>query len=272
MHTLSLLAPRGNTLSVTAAGHGMPLFLLHGFPLDHLMWSGQLQRLSKDFRVIAIDLRGFGKSSLDAPSYSIIDLADDVEFVRSHLAANERITLCGLSMGGYVAFEYWRRHGQHLAGLVLANTKPDADSEQAKSGRLQMAAVAQSQGAWPAISGMLEKLLSKVHQQPGSEVYRQVEQIMRGCRAEAISAAQHAMANRADFVPHLAAIDVPTLVLTGEQDQIAPPEATRHWASSLPSARFIVLPEAAHLTPLEAGHEFARHVTEFMQSLVARTR
>jgi pimeloyl-ACP methyl ester carboxylesterase len=138
LHEISLIAAAGNTISVKACGKGSAIIFLHGFPLDHRMWLSQLIELSDRFYCLAIEVRGFGGSSLDG-EYLLQDLADDVEQVRRLLSPDQPVHLVGLSMGGYVAFEYWRKYRQNLATLTLANTKPGADSEDAKQQRLQMA-------------------------------------------------------------------------------------------------------------------------------------
>lgn len=264
MNRLSFLGKRGNLVHVTTAGQGKPLVLLHGFPLDHRQWMAQLESLSADYHVIAPDLRGFGRSALNEPDYSMADLADDVEQVRMHLVASGPIALCGLSMGGYVALEYWRGHSDRLSALILANTKPDADSEPARASRQEMINQARQHGSWQAVSGMLPKLLTDVHRNVPGPILSCVEQMMRECSVEAVVAAQQAMSHRADFIPLLPTLQVPTLVITGEHDPIAPPEATRKWAAVLPHSHCHVIPDAAHLTPLEVPATFNRLVSQFL--------
>lgn len=264
MNTLSFLAPSGNLVSLTVAGQGPPLILLHGFPLDHRQWQEQLTGLAEYFRVIAPDLRGFGKSTLAAQPHSMADLADDVEQVRKHLAGDGQIALCGLSMGGYVAFEYWRRHAQHLSALVLTNTKPEADDEQGKAGRQAMVDQAQQSGSWAAVSAMLSKQLSKAHQQERGHVFLSLERMLKSCSVEAVCSAQRAMANRADFTTSLPRLNTPTLVIAGEEDPITPPAATRKWAAVMPHSQCHVVAGAAHLTPLEQPEQFNSLVRDFL--------
>lgn len=266
MNSISFLAQHGHLISVTAAGTGPTIMLLHGFPLDHRMWLSQLATLSKTHHVIAPDFRGFGGSSLSESSYSLSDLADDVELVRQHLAPERPISLIGLSMGGYVAFEYWQRHGQHLSSLVLVSTKPTADSEAARESRYAMAAQAEKLGTWPAVAGMLEKLLSPELLAQGDEIVRATQQMMRDGRPEAIAAAQQAMAIRQDFTRHLPEIAIPTLILTGQHDKIAPPDETARWSAKIPNSHFDCLTGVAHLSPLETPVEFNQRVLSFLPS------
>ena len=263
MNTISLIAPRGNTLSVSAAGTGPTLILVHGFPLDQRMWRHQLAQLAQHYHVLAPDLRGFGRSTLSDNAYSLRELADDIDFIRQHLAADQPIALCGLSMGGYVAFEYWQHYRQHLSMLVLANTKPTGDDDAARDGRLKMAQAALESGAWPAVSPMLPKLLAEATRQEQPSVVEEVEAMMRSASADAIAAAQTAMAARADFSSSLPLIQVPTLVITGQADPIAPPAATEAWAQRIADSRYVCLADAGHLTPLEQPALFNQALLEF---------
>lgn len=267
MKPISFMATSGNHISVTANGAGTPLVLLHGFPLDHRQWLPQLERLSAHYRVIAPDLRGFGQSTLTEQAYSIAELAADVEQVRQHFCPQERIVLCGLSMGGYAAFEYWRHHAANLLGLILVNTKPDADTAEARAARQQMSALARQAGSWPAVSGMLPKLLSAHQLTERGPAYQATEQMLKACSVDAICQAQQALAARADFIVKLPAIETPTMVITGSEDSIAPPESTRKWAAVIPNSSCHVISGTAHLTPLEAPDQFNDLVHSFVQSL-----
>lgn len=267
VNTIAFQGPQGNSISITAAGSGPTLILLHGFPLDHQLWQDQLTVLSENYQVLAPDFRGFGKSSLSEHPYKLSDLADDVEAVRQHLAPNQPVVLCGLSMGGYVAFEYWRRHAEQLRGLILANTKPESDTDEARSGRLAMAQQAIEGGGWSAVQGMLPKLLAPDHLRDQNQGYQRVLRMMHDCRGESVAAAQQAMAERREFVPALPGIRVPTLVITGAHDVIAPPTLTKKWAAVLPEGRCEVVESAAHLTPLEAPAEFNALVDDFMKRI-----
>lgn len=267
MNRLSFVAARGNLISVTISGEGMPLILLHGFPLDHRLWLQQLECLSKHYCIIAPDLRGFGQSTLGEEPYSMADLADDVEQVRQHMTDDQPVALCGLSMGGYVAFEYWRSYSKSLAALILANTKPEADTEQGRAARQAMIERARQLGSWQAVSEMLPKLLSEKHLAQRGSQFHAAEEMLHACSVDAVSSAQRAMAARADFIALLPALRTPTLVITGEEDTIAPPAATRKWAAVIPNSQCHVLAGAAHLTPLEQPQQFNQLVHEFLESL-----
>jgi 3-oxoadipate enol-lactonase len=261
IHSISLITPRGSTLSIKACGKGPSLFLIHGFPLDHRMWIHQMEPLSNHFQVIAPELRGFGGSTVDS-DYTLADLADDIEQVRTHLSNNQPIRLVGLSMGGYVCFEYWRKYGHHLHALVLANTKPSADDDAAKQGRLAMADKALKEGTWPAVAPMIDRLLPSTAK--GTAVDSQMREMMQSASPQAVAAAQRAMAQRTDFTAQLPSIKTRTLVITGELDPIAPPAATKTWAGQIPDAKTVVLPGVGHMTPLESPQQFNEELTAFL--------
>ena len=189
-------------------------------------------------------------------------MAEDIEYVRRHLAHDKQLVLAGLSMGGYVALEYWSRFGEHLCGLVLCNTNPFTDGPEGKAARLEMASRAVELGTERAIEGLETKLLCEASLQD-SQLLDFTLSMMRSVPPPTIAAAQHAMANRRNFEARLREIAIPTLVVTGEQDQLASPEKTKEWSQLLSRGQFEVIPQAGHLTPLENARAFNTLVRDF---------
>lgn len=263
-NSISILTSSGRSLNLIGAGHGYPLMLLHGFPLDTRMWKNQLGSLSSSYQCIAPEFRGFGQSSSESGGYSLGDLAEDIEYVRSHMAHEQQIVLCGLSMGGYVALEYWSRYPQHLAGLILSNTNPFADPPETVQNRLKTADLAKSQGTWAATEPMIPKLLSEHTLTSAPDVVDSVKAMLQATPPSAIANAQQAMAKRQDFSPRLSQITTPTLVVTSELDALAPPEQTKQWAAELPNSSVEIIPGAGHLPPLEAPQAFDKAVIGFL--------
>lgn len=247
-----MIGPDGATHSVVAKGSGQTLILLHGFPLDHRMWLEQLEYFSQWYQVICPEFRGFGQSSAE-DSFSLAQLADDVEFIRSKVAETDKVILCGLSMGGYVAFEYWARHSQNLSGLILANTKPSVEDERGRSLRLRMAEMALQVGALPATEGMAGKLLGPNAPEQASQL---MAQMISSVPAKTLAASQRAMAVRKEFSTRLGSIETPTLVITGKHDLIAPPDDTQQWAERIPDCQLEVLPDVGHMSPIENASGF----------------
>ncbi len=262
-NSIQILGPRGNSLSVQAAGEGQSLFLLHGFPLDHRMWQYQLEGLSDRLHVVAVQMRGFGSSTLGEPQFSLAELAQDVDFLRQHLAGGQAIWLAGLSMGGYVALEYWRQFPNQLRGLILSNTKPTADNESAKAGRVAMGEKALAEGTWAAVEPMYGKLLSEQSIASKPELPALVKSMMQNVAPATIAAAQNAMAQRREFTDQLPTIQLPTLVISGQSDTIAPAAEGQAWSSRIPNASFLVVPNTAHLSPLESPDVFNQAMLKF---------
>ncbi len=239
--------------------------------MDHLMWAEQIEALSREFRVIAPDLRGFGKSTLiegDADtgvgmeSYTadIVGLLDAIE-------VREPVALAGFSMGGYVAWQFALRYPDRLRGLALCDTRAVADTEEARAGRIKMAEAALAAGdASPAL-GMIAKLLSAATQERRPEIVAQVRAMIQRQSHEAIAAAQRGMAVREDVTSRLAAIKIPCLCLVGAEDAISPPKEMRQIADSLPHAKFLEIPNAGHMTTVENPGAVTSALGDFFRSI-----
>ena len=239
------------SLNVAERGQGTPLVLVHGFPLDHTMWQGQLDALAGKFRVLAPDLRGFGKSSVTPGTASMAQFADDLAEMLDKLAIPEPVVLCGLSMGGYVAWQFALRHRQRLAKLILCDTRAIADSSEAAAGRLKTAEQVLQEGSKVVADGMLPKLFAPQTQQHQPAIVEATKQVMLHTAPEGIAAALRGMAERPDVTSRLSEIDVPTLVICGEHDAIVKPTEMREIAAKLPQAKYVEIKDAGHMAPLE---------------------
>jgi 3-oxoadipate enol-lactonase len=246
------------------AGDGLPLLLVHGFPFHAGMWEAQLLGLSDEARVIAPDLRGFGMSDPGGVApLAMEDHAADLAALLDELEIRQAV-VCGLSMGGYVALAFWRLHRDRVRGLVLADTKAAPDTEEARRGRFDLAQRVQDAGTGVAVDALLPKLLSEqtLREQPAVE--GRLRQIMEGTLADTVARALHGMAERPDATPLLGEIDVPTLVIAGEDDGLIPPTEARKLAEAIPGARLELIAGAGHVPPMEAPDEFNRIVREFL--------
>lgn len=253
------------TLSVQAEGQGPPLLMVHGFPLDHTLWRNQVDAFAGSFLVIAPDLAGFGGSSLVAGTVTMADHADRLAELLDVLGVREPVHCCALSMGGYVAFEFWRRHPQRLRSLILCDTRAAADTPEAASNREKMAVEALREGAIVAERAMLPKLLAPDAPQRQPEVVQHVRQMIQGTRPETIAAAQRGMAVRADMTARLSEIALPTLLIVGEHDAISTPQEMADMSSRIPGSRLVTISGAGHLTPLEAPQAFNAALGSFLR-------
>jgi pimeloyl-ACP methyl ester carboxylesterase len=239
--------------------------LLHGFPFNSGLWEPQIRELSRAYRVLAPDLRGFGRTDLSG-AYSIDRLADDVADLTSALGLR-RVVLIGLSMGGYVAFAFYRRHAERLIGLVLSDTRPDPDSDQTRAERARLAALARQQGSTPVVEALLPNLLSETTKRRSPEVVDALRAMMASSRPEAIAAALMAMAERDDSRPLLSSMRLPVLVTGGEEDTLTPPEQVEAWATGIPSARLAFIQGAGHVANLERPDDFNALVVDFLRTV-----
>jgi len=257
----------GRTLYYVSQGSGPTLVFLHGFPLDHSMWVTQIRELSPNYRVIVPDLRGFGRSRGVSDTTTMEDFADDLLGLLDHLHVSEPIVLCGLSMGGYISFAFARKAADRLAGLVLCDTKATADSEEAAANRRQLADRVLTEGAVIVAEAMLPKLVALETKESRPQVVDAIRNVMLSSPPKAIAAAQRGMAGRPDVTAELGGISVPTLVIVGDQDVISPAEEMSQIAKAIPGARFVTIPDAGHMTPLENPKAFQAALSTFLQDL-----
>jgi 3-oxoadipate enol-lactonase len=248
-------------------GQGLPVVLLHGFPLDHSMWDNQIEPLSKQYRVIAPDLRGFGGSQVTPGVATMDQMADDVVALLDALGVNEPVVLCGLSMGGYVAFEFWRKHLKRLRALVLCDTRAAADAPEAAEGRHDLADRILSEGNISLADGMIPKLFAPATLQLQSSMTAILRERILTTPTEGAAAALRGMAVRSDMRRVLNYIALPTLVIVGEHDAISTVEEMRSIATAMPHAQLAVIPHAGHMTPLENPEAFQAALEPFLDQL-----
>jgi len=255
----------GVTLALDSRGDGPALLLLHGFPLDRTLWAHQVATLSR-WRRLAPDLRGAGASDVPSGGYTIPAYADDLVRLLDRLRI-ERAVVAGLSMGGYVAFEMWRRHRARIVGLILVDTRSEADTAEGRGRRDEMIAAARAGGAAAVAERMLPQLLGRSTQQAQPHLVEQVRGTIERAPVPGLVGALEAMRDRTDSTPLLSTIDVPTLVIVGEEDELTPPAGARAMAAAIPGAALKAIPGAGHLSPLEAPTPVTRVMAEFLEAV-----
>ena len=249
---MPITLPDGHSLNVETRGEGPPLLLVHGFPLNHTMWSDQLADLASDFRLVAPDLRGFGQSGVVTDESITMDrFADDLNDLLDALDIDEPVIYCGLSMGGYIGFRFVEKYADRLRGLILCDTRPEADSEQAVRNRHGLAKKVLRAGTETAIEAMLPKLVSDKTNAENPGVVERLQTMIANTPRESIAAALCGMAERPDSTPLLSQIKVPTLVICGEEDILTPPDVMRAMADRIPASRYVEIPQAGHMAPME---------------------
>jgi len=241
--------PRGS-FSVDDSGEGTALVLLHGFPLDHSMWKDQIARFSSSRRVVAIDLRGFGKSPSRNKTVTMTEFADDVAAVLKAMNLGQ-VVLCGLSMGGYIAFAFQEKHRDLLKGLILCDTRSLADTPEAAKARRVTAERVLKEGTSFLADTMLPKLFAEKTALTRPEIVDETRRVIEAASPAGVSAAGRGMAERRDYSDELAGIDIPCLVIVGEHDAISPVVEMTSIAHRMPQAELRVIPGAGHMAPLE---------------------
>ncbi len=260
-------------LAYTDRGIGLPVIFLHAFPLNRQMWEGEIQALLEDqrYRLVALDWRGFGESEISSsaikPVISTMEMfADDVAGLMDTLGIQQAV-LCGLSMGGYAAFAFAHKYPQRLLGLILADTRPGSDTQEAVTNRENVAQLAETQGSGAIADLQLPRLISDYTRQHHPEVEARVRQFIDRATPQGIAAASRGMARRADASDRLAEITCPTLVIVGEEDVLTPPTIAQTYADQIPGARSVVIPHAGHLSNLEQPQTFIQTIRQFLQTL-----
>jgi pimeloyl-ACP methyl ester carboxylesterase len=227
------------------------LLLLHAFPVDASMWAPQLAAVRGDVAVAAPNFPGFGGTPLSGQVSTMDDAADLAE-VEVAASGVDRVVVCGLSMGGYVAFAFWRKFRDRVAGMILAHTRAGPDDEAGRERRRALATRLRAEGN----AFLVESPPPLLSSHAPNELWDHVKSIIAAQSAEAIAAASLGLAERPDSTADLAGIDVPTLVITSTDDALIPSDATSPMADQIPGAQLEVIEGAGHLSNLEAPREF----------------
>jgi len=269
MNAPHLVTVAGRRLAVHTAGSGIPLVLLHAFPLDHSLWELQ-EPLADHVRLIAPDLRGFGASDDGLPQ-GMAAWADDVVAVLDALHVTGPAVIGGISMGGYVAQHVAARHPERVAALILVATRLEADSVDARAGRADLAAKVDRLGLRPLADAMVPRLLADSPAARAAAGRAALESrlhaMIMGQRVEAVQAALAALAARPDMTEAMRGVRAPALLVAGGEDAIVPPACLQAAEAIMPRAKLLIVPAAGHMVPLEQPHGFNAAVLEFLREL-----
>jgi 3-oxoadipate enol-lactonase len=244
-------------------GPGDPVVLLHAFPLNGRMFEPQMEALSAGRRVVAPDYPGFGRSPRTPAQPDVRYYAEGVRRLLDRLGI-ERVVLGSVSMGGYVTFGCLRLFPEKVSGLILADTRPEPDSEEIRANRKNMARRVAEEGVEVLIELQMERLLARDTLENDAAVVEKVRTMILESTPNGVVAALGAMRDRPDSTSLLAEIDVPTLVIGGEEDAISSPEVMGAMAQKIPNSRHVTLARAGHLSNLEAPEDFNKALEEFL--------
>ncbi len=256
----------GVTIGYTDRGEGLPVVLLHAFPLHRGMWHPQVESLARSYRVITMDLRGHGESDAPLWRYSVQQVADDVRGLLDHLSIRQAV-FAGLSMGGYVLFALYRQDPRRVRALILADTRAQADTPEGRAARFHLAQTAYRQGPGAVADVMIPKLLSPATHQANPDLVLQVRAMIERTDISGIAGSLMAMADRPDSVSLLEQVTCSTQVIVGDLDVATPRADAELLAERIPGARLAVIPGAGHLSNLEQPDRFTDVVRSFLSDL-----
>lgn len=249
------------------AGSGSPVVLLHPFPAHHEFWLPVTPFLSSRYRLIMPDLRGHGESGLGEGPATMQKHAADIARVMDAVEV-DRAPLIGVSIGGYVIFEFWRRLHNRVTALVLCNTKASADSAEARAGRLDAASDVLQHGTETFFENMLQKVFAESTRRSRPDLVEGAHRMMRKMSAEDVAGVQRGMAERPDSISTLKTIDVPTLIITGDEDNMTGVPEAEIMKQNIPGAQMKVVAKAGHYSPWEQPEEVGRLLRQLLDSVV----
>jgi pimeloyl-ACP methyl ester carboxylesterase len=257
----------GTIIAYSDRGHGLPLLLIHGFPLCRKMWRPQAEVLAKGgCRVITPDMRGFGETALPAETVSMSDYADDIVKLMDYLRIDKAV-VGGMSMGGYVLLNLLERYPDRVAAPLFIVTKAGGDDDYGKERRTALAETCLAKGVLPVAEVFHNMLFAPDTLTDKPELVEEVSGWMRATNPVSAAAALLAMRDRKDYVSLLGSIMHPALVIGADQDQAIPLENSRLIAETIPNSSFCILQGCGHMVNLEQPTEFNKAILEFLAGL-----
>jgi 3-oxoadipate enol-lactonase len=244
-------------------GSGPPVVLLHPFPAHHEFWLPAAQALTSRYQLILPDLRGHGESGADQGPATMEKHAFDILRILDH-AEIGRVPVLGVSIGGYAIFEFWRRYRGRVAAMALINTKASPDSPDAKAARLQAAADVLERGTEPFFESMVPKLIGNTTRQNRPDLVEGALRMMQKMSAENVAQVQRGMAERPDSVPDLKTINVPTLLVTGDEDILTGPPEAELMRQNIAGSELKIIRHAGHYSPWEQPAEVGKLLRQFL--------
>ena len=247
-------------------GSGPPVVLLHPFPANHEFFLPVAETLSTRYRIILPDLRGHGDSEIGEGPATMGKHAADLARMLDDANVG-RAPLIGVSIGGYVLFEFWRKHRGRVAALGLCNTKAPADGPEARAGRLQAANDVLDRGTEPFFESMIPKLFGKTTRETRPDLVDGALRMMRKMSPEDVAQVQRGMAARPDSVETLKTINVPTLLVTGDEDILTGVSEAELMRQHVANSQLRVIPKAGHYAPWEQPQDAAKILRQFLDAL-----
>jgi 3-oxoadipate enol-lactonase len=247
-------------------GSGPPVVLLHPFPANHDLWKPAAQAVVSRYRVILPDLRGHGESGIGEGPATMEKHAADLARILDHEEV-ARAPFVGVSIGGYVLFEFWRKYRARVEALVLCNTKAQADTPEARAVRLQAASDVMERGTEPFFESMAPKLLGKTTYSARPDLVEGALRLMRQMSPEDVALVQRGMAERQDSVETLKTINVSTTIVTGDEDILTGKAEAEFMRQHIAGSQLKVIAKAGHYSPWEQPEEVGKLLRQFLDTV-----
>jgi 3-oxoadipate enol-lactonase len=247
------------------AGNGPPVVLLHPFPVNHEFWFPVSRLLSQRYRLIIPDVRGHGDSGIGEGPATMQKHAEDISRVMTAVGVG-RAPLVGVSIGGYAIFEFWRKFRDRVSAVALCNTKAGADTGDARNARLEAAQGVLERGTEPFFEGMLQKVLGETTRRSRPDLVEGALRMMRKMSAEDVAGVQRGIADRPDSVAMLKTINVPTLIITGDEDKLTGIPEAEIMKHNIARSHMRVVAKAGHYSPWEQPEEVGKLIRQFLDS------
>lgn len=249
-----------------AMGSGFPILLLHPFPVHHEFWTPVAGSVQTRYKLILPDLRAHGRSEVGSGTATMAKHAEDL----LRLLDAEKISkaiFVGVSIGGYILFEFWRRHRERVQALILSSTRAEPDTEQGRANRMKSIEDSRLRGTAPFLDAQIQLLIGETTRRNRPDIAARARKMMDAVSVDGLAVIQKGLAERPDSVPTLTGINVPTLVVAGEEDTLTPLAHSQVIQQRIQGARLAVIPKAGHYAALEKPADFQRVLMEFLESL-----
>ncbi len=249
-----------------STGKGTPVVLLHPFPVHHEFWKAVAPKLATRYQVILPDLRAHGRSEVGKETATMAKHAADLMRLLETLQIPKAVFV-GVSIGGYILFEFWRQYRERVSALVLANTRAEADTEQGRANRLKSIADSRLHGTGPFFDAQVQNLIGETTRRTRPDIVTKARAMMQMMSVDGLAAIQQGMAERPDSIATLRTINVPTLIISGDEDAVTPISNGQLLHEQIAGSQFQIVARGGHYAALEHPEEFGRILRRFLDEL-----
>jgi len=255
-------------LAFDRMGSGIPMVLVHAFPLTRRMWASDLPVFARNFQPISIDLPGFGESRPFDGAPTIEKMADALMETLDNQGINQKVIVAGVSMGGYVLFPILRKFANRIRAMVFISTRSDPDTMEARERRFKTIESVERDGLASLSEKMIPNLFGVSSLEAKLQAVTDVNDMISKANSKGVCDALRAMADREDSTPLLPRVPVPVLVVAGSEDSVVPPAEMANMAKKIPQSEFHIIEKAGHLLTLERPEEFRNIFLKFLKRRV----